>query len=45
MAMQASLKERYVRVLERLDAACATAGRKRESVTLIAVSKIGRAHV
>lgn len=40
MAMQASLKERYVRVLERLDAACATAGRKRESVTLIAVSKL-----
>lgn len=40
MAMEAFLTERYERVLERLDAACAAAGRKRESVTLIAVSKL-----
>lgn len=40
MTMEALLTERYGRVLERLDAACAAAGRKRESVTLIAVSKL-----
>ncbi|BAV92344.1 YggS family pyridoxal phosphate-dependent enzyme [Candidatus Desulfovibrio trichonymphae] len=31
---------RYERVLERLDAACAAAGRRREEVTLVAVSKL-----
>ncbi len=34
------LHERYARVLERLDAACAAAGRSRQSVRLIAVSKL-----
>ena len=34
------LQERYARVLERLDAACAAAGRSRQSVRLIAVSKL-----
>lgn len=34
------LRERYVRVLERLDAACAAAGRGRDDVVLIAVSKL-----
>ena len=33
-------RERYTRVLERLDAACAAAGRGREDVALIAVSKL-----
>jgi hypothetical protein len=36
----AALRERYARVLERLDAACAAAGRSRSDVTLIAVSKL-----
>lgn len=40
MTTEEALRERYARVLERLDAACATAGRKREDVTLIAVSKL-----
>ena len=35
-----SLLERYARVLDRIDAACASAGRPRESVRLIAVSKL-----
>lgn len=34
------LRERYARVLERLDAACAAAGRGRDDVVLIAVSKL-----
>ena len=34
------LLERYARVLDRIDAACASAGRPRESVRLIAVSKL-----
>ena len=34
------LRERYARVLDRIDAACAAAGRPRESVRLIAVSKL-----
>ena len=34
------LRERYARVLDRIDAACAVAGRPRESVRLIAVSKL-----
>jgi pyridoxal phosphate enzyme (YggS family) len=34
------LQERYTRVLDRLDAACAAAGRSRQSVRLIAVSKL-----
>ncbi len=34
------LRQRYANVLERLDAACAAAGRAREEVTLIAVSKL-----
>ena len=34
------LQERYARVLDRLDAACAAAGRSRQSVRLIAVSKL-----
>lgn len=34
------LRERYARVLERLDAACAAAGRGRDDVGLIAVSKL-----
>ena len=40
MTTEEALRERYARVLERLDAACAAAGRKREDVTLIAVSKL-----
>ncbi len=40
MTTEEALRERYSRVLERLDAACAAAGRKREDVTLIAVSKL-----
>ena len=34
------LLDRYHRVLERLDAACAAAGRPREEVSLVAVSKL-----
>ena len=34
------LHDRYARVLDRIDAACAAAGRPRESVRLIAVSKL-----
>ena len=34
------LQERYARVLDRLDTACAAAGRSRQSVRLIAVSKL-----
>lgn len=34
------LRERYARVLERLDAACAAAGRGRDDMVLIAVSKL-----
>ena len=34
------LRERYARVLERLDATCAAAGRGRDDVVLIAVSKL-----
>lgn len=34
------LRERYARVLKRLDAACAAAGRGRDDVVLIAVSKL-----
>lgn len=34
------LRERYAHVLERLDAACAAAGRGRDDVVLIAVSKL-----
>ena len=34
------LLERYARVLDRIDTACASAGRPRESVRLIAVSKL-----
>lgn len=34
------LRQRYANVLERLDAACAAAGRARGEVTLIAVSKL-----
>lgn len=34
------LRQRYANVLERLDAACAAAGRSRKEVTLIAVSKL-----
>lgn len=34
------LRERYARVLERLDAACTAAGRGRDDVVLIAVSKL-----
>ena len=34
------LLERYARVLDRIDAACASAGRSREGVRLIAVSKL-----
>lgn len=34
------LRERYARVLERLDAACAAAGRGRDDVVLIVVSKL-----
>lgn len=34
------LLERYAQVLDRIDAACASAGRPRESVRLIAVSKL-----
>ena len=40
MTTEEALREHYARVLERLDAACAAAGRKREDVTLIAVSKL-----
>ncbi|WP_022655308.1 YggS family pyridoxal phosphate-dependent enzyme [uncultured Desulfovibrio sp.] len=40
MTTEEALRERYARVLERLDAVCAAAGRKREDVTLIAVSKL-----
>lgn len=34
------LQERFAQVLDRLDAACAAAGRPRQSVRLIAVSKL-----
>ena len=40
MSTEDVLRERYTRVLERLDAACAAAGRGREDVALIAVSKL-----
>ena len=40
MSTEDVLRERYPRVLERLDAACAAAGRGREDVALIAVSKL-----
>ena len=40
MSTEDVLRERYARVLERLDAACAAAGRGREDVALIAVSKL-----
>lgn len=40
MSAEDVLRERYARVLERLDAACAAAGRGREDVALIAVSKL-----
>ena len=34
------LLDRYRHVLEKLDKACAAAGRRREDVTLVAVSKL-----